>query len=57
MDQHKLLKTCSQKEPVKQIQVRSDLSAGASVQACMDNLAYWQKAYQDKCGYAAPTTY
>jgi hypothetical protein len=54
MDQHNPILTPSQKEPVPQLQIRTDLSAGASLQSCLDNLAYWQKQYTKMCGTAAP---
>ena len=57
MNQINPIKTPSQKEQVPQLQVRSDLSAGASVQSCLDNLAYWEKQYYKMCGTAIPTLY
>ena len=33
----------------KQFKVRSNLAAGESVEACLNNVAYWQKQYVDKC--------
>jgi hypothetical protein len=47
----------TRQQRVPQIQVRVDLNAGASVEACMENLAYWQKQYQAKCGGPLPTPY
>ena len=32
-----------------QFHVRSTLKVGASVDACLNNIAYWQKVYTDKC--------
>jgi len=34
---------------IPQFQVRSNLVAGESVEACLKNVDYWQKAYIDKC--------
>jgi hypothetical protein len=34
---------------IPQFRVRSNLTAGESVDACMNNVAYWQKQYVDKC--------
>jgi hypothetical protein len=31
-----------------QFQVRTDLIAGESVEACMNNLEYWRKQYYNK---------
>jgi len=31
-----------------QFRVRTDLNAGESVDACMNNLEYWRKQYYDK---------
>jgi len=31
-----------------QLRVRTDLIAGESVDACMNNLEYWRKQYYDK---------
>ena len=44
----------TRQQHVPQLQVRLDLNAGASVEACLENLAYWQKQYQNKCGYYGP---
>jgi len=44
------MKTTNNKGCVPQFQVRSNLAAGASVEACLNNLAYWQKEYYNKCG-------
>jgi hypothetical protein len=57
MDQQDLTKTSSQKETVPQFQIRTDLSAGASVESCMQDLAYWQNAYAQMCGAPVPTPY
>ncbi|MDI6695296.1 MAG: hypothetical protein QME21_09630 [Anaerolineales bacterium] len=32
-----------------QLRVRSNLSAGESLEACLRNLDYWQKAYREQC--------
>lgn len=32
-----------------QFRVRSKLKVGESVDACLNNVAYWQKVYTDKC--------
>ena len=32
-----------------QFRVRSTLIAGESVDACLNNVDYWQKVYVDKC--------
>ena len=34
---------------VPQFRVRSTLIAGESVDACLNNVDYWQKVYVDKC--------
>jgi hypothetical protein len=58
MDENKTEKRAEQKnvQPA-QFQVRSGITAGASVQACLDNLYYWQNAYYQKCGGTKPTPY
>ena len=47
----------AQSAPAPQLKVRSGMSAGASVEACLDNLYYWQNEYYKKCGGAKPTPY
>ena len=32
-----------------QFRVRSTVTAGESVDACLNNVDYWQKVYVDKC--------
>ena len=51
MKQQTSSKTPTQQAPVPQFQVRSGLVAGASLEACLQNLEHWQKEYYDKCGY------
>jgi hypothetical protein len=60
MDEQKAVTPNEQKtaQPAPQIQVRSNLQAGASLESCMQDLAYWQGNYYSKCGaYAYPTPY
>jgi hypothetical protein len=45
----------SYKKP--QFQVRSNIVAGESVDACLNNVAYWQKQYVDKCKKQGVTVY
>ena len=40
-----------------QYQVRSGISAGASVNSCLEDLYYWQNQYYKKCGGPKPTLY
>ena len=40
-----------------QLQVHTGVSAGESVEACMDNLEYWRNDYYNKCGYVYPYPY
>jgi len=42
-------KTMKNNPYTPQFRVRSTLIAGASVDACLNNVAYWQKIYTDKC--------
>lgn len=44
-------------QPAPRLQVRSGVVAGASVDACLENLYYWQKEYYNKCGGPKPTPY
>jgi len=34
---------------VQQLKIRSSLTAGASLENCQENLAYWQKRYNQMC--------
>jgi hypothetical protein len=34
---------------ITQLKVRSSLTAGASLANCQQNLAYWQKRYNQMC--------
>jgi hypothetical protein len=44
-------KQMSKKEASKPaLRVKSGLSAGASLNACMKNLNYWKNAYTERCG-------
>jgi len=36
--------------PKPALKVRSGVSAGASLDACMKNLNYWKNAYTKRCG-------
>lgn len=42
-------KTQVDRRYVPQIQVRSDLTAGQSLEACVNSLNDWQKEYQSRC--------
>jgi uncharacterized OB-fold protein len=47
---------------VPQLRLRSDLAAGESVDACLNNLDYWTKTLETKCakkgsGYVPPYPY
>jgi hypothetical protein len=53
MDEQKTGKSA----PAPQLKVRSGATAGASVEACLDNLYYWQNEYYKRCGGAKPTPY
>ena len=44
-------------QPAPQFQVRPGVVAGASVEACQENLYYWQNEYYKRCGGAKPTPY
>jgi hypothetical protein len=59
MDEQKKEKSTEQRmvKPAPQFQVRSGVLAGASVDACLENLYYWQNEYYKKCGGAKPTPY
>jgi hypothetical protein len=37
------------KKLAPQLKVRSNVSAGGSVEACMKNLKYWKDAYDARC--------
>ena len=37
------------KKQAPQLKVRSDVSVGGSVEACMKNLNYWRDAYNARC--------
>jgi hypothetical protein len=52
MNENKTEKCAEQRadKPTRQLKVRSGMTAGASVEACMENLAYWQNEYYKKCG-------
>ncbi len=39
----------SHSKPVPQLKIRSSLAAGGSLDSCMQNLAYWQKRYNQQC--------
>ena len=43
------------KPQVPQMRVRSDLSAGESVDACLNNLNYWRNQAYKKCGQKKPS--
>lgn len=60
MDEQKVetRKEESKLQPAPQIQIRSSVKAGASVESCMQDLNYWQSNYYAKCGSGAyPTPY
>jgi len=59
MDEQKIEKSTELRaaQPAPQFQVRSGILAGASVEACQENLYYWQNEYYKKCGGAKPTPY
>ena len=47
---------------IPQIRLRTDLTSGASVQACLNDLDYWTKTLETKCakkgsGYVPPYPY
>lgn len=42
---------------IPQIKVRSNLSSGQSLDACLRNLYTWQMDYYKKCGGPKPTPY
>ena len=48
MEKQKQIST-KQQEHAPQIKIRSSLSAGGSVEACMKNLKYWRDAYNERC--------
>jgi len=56
MDKQKDVMSLPKKKGVPQIPVRSSLNAGASLENCLQNLAYWQNQYAAKCG-GVPTPY
>ncbi len=41
----------SHSKPVPQLKIRSNLAAGGSLESCQQNLAYWQKRYNQKCRF------
>ena len=41
-------------QEVPQIRVRSNLSAGESVEACLNNWNYWRNLAYKTCGYPKP---
>jgi hypothetical protein len=41
-------------DKVPQMRVRSDMSAGESVEACLNNLNYWRNQAYKKCGQSKP---
>lgn len=43
-----------QDQKVPQIRVRSDLCAGESVDACLNNLNYWRNEAYKKCNQKKP---
>jgi hypothetical protein len=47
----------SKNQPAPQFQVRSGITAGASVESCLEDLYYWQNQYYHKCGGQKPTLY
>ena len=59
MDEQKTEKSTEQHmvQPTPQFQVRSGITAGASVQSCLEDLYYWQNEYYKKCGGTKPTPY
>jgi len=52
MDKQNQKTDTPQKDFVPQLQVRSDLNAGASLENCLQNLDYWRKEYNKMCGGA-----
>ena len=42
-------KNRSEKQHIPQIRVRSALTAGQSLDACINSLNDWQKQYQSRC--------
>ncbi len=36
---------------IPQLKVRSNVSAGGSLQSCQEDLAYWQQQYAKMCGH------
>ena len=44
-------------QPAPQFQVRSGITAGASVESCLQDMYYWQNQYYQKCGGNKPTLY
>jgi hypothetical protein len=59
MDKQKTEKSTRQQpiQPASQLQVRSGVIAGASVQSCLEDLYYWQNEYYKRCGGTKPTPY
>lgn len=50
MDKQKRKTTSIPKSHVPQLQVRSRVVAGYSVEACLRNLNYWRDQYYKMCG-------
>ncbi len=42
--------SCPPKAHTPQLKVRSSVSAGASLQNCLQNLDYWRNQYHKMCG-------
>jgi len=59
MDKQKTEMSTEQRtvQPAPQLQVRSGIGAGASVESCLNDLYYWQNEYYKKCGGTKPTPY
>jgi hypothetical protein len=51
MEKQKQMTPQPPKKQAPQIKVRSNVSAGGSLENCQDNLAYWQKIYNQRCLY------
>ena len=48
------LKGSKNENQVPQMRVRSNLSAGQSVEACLNNWNHWRNQAYKKCGYPKP---
>lgn len=59
MDMQKSAKILERRkdQSVPQVQVRSGIAAGASVESCLEDLYYWQNQYYKKCGGPKPVLY